>query len=71
MEKLTINIPDDKSILVKQILKGLGVTIQPENHTKPAFYKDKLAKISIWSEDDVNALTETKHAFQNLRSEQW
>ena len=28
MEKLTINIPDKKSSLVKQILKGLGVTIE-------------------------------------------
>ena len=27
MERLTINIPDKKTALVKQILKGLGVTI--------------------------------------------
>ncbi|RNL55098.1 hypothetical protein [Pedobacter jejuensis] len=27
METLTINIPDDKSLMVKQILKEFGVTI--------------------------------------------
>ena len=30
METLIINIPDKKSVLVKQILKGLGVTIKSE-----------------------------------------
>ena len=34
METLTINIPDKKSALVKQILKGLGVTIQNANKTE-------------------------------------
>jgi hypothetical protein len=40
METLIINIPDKKSALVKQILKGLGVTIKTEtaNQTKPSDY---------------------------------
>ncbi len=40
METLVINIPDKKSTLVKQILKGLGVTIKSETNDqkKPSDY---------------------------------
>jgi len=71
MEKLTINIPDKKSSLVKQILLGLGVTIQQHTHTNPSVYKEKLVKISIWSEDDLRFLEEGKNAFDNLKPQQW
>jgi hypothetical protein len=71
MEKLTINIPDKKSSLVKQILLGLGVTIQHDTHTDPSAYKEKLAKISIWSEDDLRFLKEGENAFENLKPQQW
>lgn len=57
MEKLTINIPDKKSSLVKQILIGLGVTIQQDSSTNTTAYKEKLAKISIWSDDDLKFLS--------------
>jgi hypothetical protein len=53
MEKLTINIPDKKSSLVKQVLIALGVTIQQDSPTNPSVYKKKLAKISIWSDEDL------------------
>jgi len=42
METLIINIPGKKSTLVKQILKGLGVTIQQSNKTSPSNYKSWL-----------------------------
>lgn len=47
METLIINIPDKKSALVKQILKGLGVTIKAEtsDQIKPSDYA-KSIKIS-------------------------
>ncbi len=45
MEKLTINIPDKQSSLVKQILKGLGVTFQHETHASPSAYKEKLTLV--------------------------
>jgi len=70
METLTINIPDKKSALVKQILKGLGVTIQ-EKHLDPSAYKDKLTKVSTWSEEDMRSFDEAKAAFNNLKPEQW
>jgi len=37
--------------LVKQILKGLGVTIQ-EKHFSNTGYKDKIQQVSVWTEDD-------------------
>lgn len=71
MEKLIINIPDKKSSLVKQILIGLGGTIQQESSTNTSAYKEKLAKISIWSDDDLKFLEEGKNAFENLKPHQW
>jgi len=71
MEKLTINIPENKSTLVKQILKGLGVTILQESHITNSEYKKKLASVSTWSEEEVKVLEENKNAFQNFKPEQW
>jgi vacuolar-type H+-ATPase subunit I/STV1 len=50
METLIINIPDKKSALVKQILKGLGVTIKSEtkDQMKPSDYAKS---INISKED--------------------
>jgi len=69
MEKLTINIPEKKSILVKQILKGLGVSFQQETHTNSSAYKQKLAKVSTWSDEDLKSFEEDKKAFENLKSQ--
>jgi hypothetical protein len=71
MEKLTINIPDKKSTLVKQILTGLGVTIHSESSVKPSDYKKKLASVSTWTEDDLKVFDESKKAFEGLKPEQW
>jgi hypothetical protein len=71
MEKLTINIPDNKSSLVKQILIGLGVTIQQDSSTNTIAYREKLAKISIWSDDDLKFLEQGKNAFESLKPQQW
>lgn len=56
MERLTINIPETKIALVKQILTELGVTrvtisvdTKPDNST----YRNKLAKIAVWSDNDL------------------
>jgi hypothetical protein len=71
MEKLTINIPEKKSTLVKQILTGLGVTFQQNTHKSTASYKEKLVKISTWSDADLKFLEEGKKAFENLTPQQW
>jgi hypothetical protein len=70
METLTINVPDKKSTLVKQILKGLGVTIQ-EKHILGSDYKDKIMKVSTWSEEDLKSFNDAKNSFGSLKSEQW
>ncbi len=72
MEKLTISIPETKSALVKQLLKELGVVIQPSQNRKIALNtKKKLANIAVWSEDDLRVFEESKNAFQNLKPQQW
>jgi hypothetical protein len=71
MERLIINIPEKKSTLVKQILKGLGVTIQQESHTNTSVYKQKLSKVSTWSDKDLKVFEESKNAFENLKPQQW
>ena len=71
MEKLTINIPDTKSSLVKQILKELGVIIQSEKHINISDYRKKLANISVWSDDDLKIFEESSKAFENLKPQQW
>jgi len=53
METLIINIPEKKSNLVKQILKGLGVTIQQADKTSIAAYKQKITTVSTWTDDHL------------------
>ena len=71
MEKLVISVPDKKSALVKQILKGLGVIIQPPSRVNTSTYKEKILKISAWTEDDLKAFEESKGAFENFKPQQW
>lgn len=71
MEKLTINIPESKIALVKQILKELGVVIQQEKRTDVAEAKKKLAQVSTWSDDDLKVFEESKKAFDSLKPQQW
>jgi hypothetical protein len=71
MEKLIINVPEEKSILVKQILKELGVTIQQEGVFDIASYKQKLLNISVWNNEDVKVFEESKNAFESLKPQQW
>ncbi|WP_419801500.1 hypothetical protein [Mucilaginibacter sp.] len=58
MEKLIINVPEEKSQLVKQLLKELGVTIEQEKMDMEAYRKD-LAQVSTWSEEEVKIFEET------------
>lgn len=66
MERLVIDIPDAKSILVKQILRGLGVTIQEEIKSQPSAYRKKISQVSTWTEEDLKAFDEGKDAFENF-----
>ncbi|MFC0513833.1 hypothetical protein ACFFGT_06470 [Mucilaginibacter angelicae] len=71
METLVINIPDNKSTVVKQILKELGVTIQQASQSSVSDYKKKILQASYWSEEDLKVFDETKKAFENFNSPKW
>ena len=71
MERLTIDIPETKSTLVKQILKELGVVIQPDTQVSLPDFRKKLANVSVWSDDDLKVFEESKTAFENLKPQQW
>ncbi|GAC1305804.1 MAG: hypothetical protein NVSMB24_15260 [Mucilaginibacter sp.] len=71
METLIINIPEKKIILVKQMLKKLGVTIQQPGKTNISAYKQKIAKISVWTDDDLRVFEERKTAFDSFKPQQW
>jgi len=70
METLIIKIPEKKSTLVKQMLKDMGVTIQQTAKINLSGYKQKIAKVSTWTDDDLKAFEESKKAFENLKPQQ-
>jgi len=61
METLVINIPDEKSALVKQILEGLGVTIKAESTGKPK-PSDYARLINLSKEDAQNMLKDIEQS---------
>lgn len=71
MQKLTINIPQNKTELVKQLLKGLGINFELESTSSLSNYKEKLLKVSIWSDSDLEGFEKGKSAVNSLKPEQW
>ncbi|RZF59787.1 hypothetical protein [Sphingobacterium corticibacterium] len=72
MEKLTINIPETKSALVKQLLKELGVVFQSASKKESVSdVRAKLANISVWSDKDMEVFEENKQVFDKLTPPQW
>lgn len=69
MERLIIEVPEQKSSLVKQILTGLGVTIQQEKKDIST-YKQKLSDVSVWTDADIKLIKESKSSF-NFKSTEW
>jgi len=71
MEKLTINIPSDKIDMVKKVLEALGVTFQKPKSVKSKTSKEKLLKVSVWTDEDLSIFEESKSAFNQLKVEKW
>jgi hypothetical protein len=71
METLIINIPEKKSTLVKKMLRDMGVTIQQTTKLNLKTYKEKIADVSTWTDNDLKVFDETKGAFENLKPQQW
>lgn len=53
MEKLIIEVPDDKIQLVKKLLNAVGV--KHSNYQKGENNKDALTNISVWTDKDIEA----------------
>ena len=66
METLIINIPDKKSALVKQILKGLGVTIKTEtaNQIKPSDYAKSIKISKKDAEQMLKDISESRNEWE-------
>ena len=65
MERLVIDVPEEKSSLVKQILIELGVIILLEKRVNRSDLRKKLANISVWSDDDLKVF-EKRNLFSTL-----
>ncbi len=70
MEKLIINVPESKSVLVKAVLKELGVTIEQEKMDKEAHLKE-IADMPVWSDEDLKPMEDAREAFNSLKPVQW
>ncbi len=71
METLIIDVPEKKSILVKQLLEELGVTIKSSSKSDITTYKQTLANIPVWTDEDLKVFEESKRAFEDLKPPQW
>ena len=70
MERLVIEIPDNKSKLVKQILKEFGVNFKSEMKENLSDFQKALLKVSVWSEKDIKELESVK-PFEGLKPAEW
>jgi hypothetical protein len=50
------NVPNNKSCLVKQVVKVLVITIEVNAEAGRDVYKQKLTQVSIWDDDEVDQL---------------
>lgn len=71
MERLIIEVPDQKSSLVKQLLTELGVTIQSENAVDKSTFKQNLLKVSVWTDEDVKDFEKNIKTLKNWKPEEW
>lgn len=71
METPVVNIPENKSSLVKQILAEPGVTIQKQSKPAKSTFKQNLARVSVWTDNDLTVFEESKKAFDSLKPQQW
>jgi hypothetical protein len=61
METLIIDVPERKSVLVKQILESLGITVKSTIQSNLGSYKQNLANVSVWTDEDLGVFEEIKN----------
>jgi len=71
MERLTINIPDSKSVEVKSFLKSLGVAMDGPKLLDMDTYRKKIAGIGNWSGEDLKVFDENRKSFDRFKPQEW
>ena len=66
-----INVPESKSALVKAVLKELGVTIQETEKTGRISFKESLANMSVWTDEDIKPIEEARKGFECFKPIEW
>ncbi|MDB5155993.1 MAG: hypothetical protein JWR50_700 [Mucilaginibacter sp.] len=64
--------PEFVAMVKKAEKNGNYTEVDPnDSATKAVVYKKKLAKTSVWSDDDLKFLEDGKNAFENFKPQQW
>lgn len=71
METLIINIPEEKSNLVKSLLTELGVTFQNEKKQSIDDFKKALLNISVWTEEELETMESARKSFDSFKPVEW
>ncbi len=69
MEKLVIEVPNEKIQMVKDLLKAIGVAYRSD--PKERINKDALTKVSVWTKKDTDAIEEVSKSMQSLSIREW
>lgn len=69
MEKLIIEVPDEKIQMVKDLLKAIGV--KHSSFSKNRTKKEALANVSVWTEKDIDAIETVSKSMQSLSIKEW
>jgi len=70
METLIINVPEEKSDLVKTLLTELGVTFHREAQSEK-LRKENLIQVSVWSEDELAEIQKAGKGFNDIKPSKW
>ena len=71
MEQLTINIFESKSAEIKKFLISMGVLVDGPKKLDMDAYRQKIAGIGEWSEDDLRVFEENRKAFDQFKPQEW
>jgi hypothetical protein len=71
MKQLTINIPESKSADIKSFLKSMGIVVDSSGLLNMAAYREKIAKIGTWSDDDLKVFDENRKVLDNFKPQEW
>lgn len=70
METLIINIPEQKSDLVKTLLTELGVTFKKDIVLEKTF-KEQLTNSPTWTEENFEDMELAAKSFDSLKPAKW